>query len=86
MRWFVVLVLIMFTGCNNLSKKELQLRHTGIIDACYSVIEFNSNNKYQKIKSYIEFNIEKKHLTKEQGMILIKCLKRTENSIRWKHE
>lgn len=76
-------ILIMITGCNNLSQKELQLRHTGIIDACYNVMEFNSNDKDQKIKSYIEFNIEKNHLTREQGMILIKCLKRTENSNRW---
>lgn len=75
--------LFLLTSCSSLTKQQLDQRKTGIIDACYTVLEYNSQNKEQKIQKYLNQKIEQDLINKEQKIIIKKCLYRTQNSERW---
>lgn len=73
------------TGCSttNFNAKELQERHKGIIDACYTVMEYAPNDKDNRIQNYLNVNEKNGHITSSEKQIIIKCLMRTEKSERW---
>lgn len=77
---FSIFITITCVGCNQLTDSQLQLRHQGIIDACYTSLEYNQQ---QKIKTYLESKVINNQITNEQKQIIEKCIKRTVDSKRW---
>ena len=75
-----IFITIICVGCNQLNDSQLQLRHKGIIDACYTSLEYNQQ---QKIKPYLESKVINNQITNEQKQIIEKCIERTINSKRW---
>ncbi|MBR4315571.1 MAG: hypothetical protein IKP65_01175 [Alphaproteobacteria bacterium] len=66
-----------------MNKQELQLRHEGIIDACYTVLEYNPEDKESRINTYLEQKEKAKQITTSEKQIIKACLKRTESSKKW---
>lgn len=79
---FLLSLLILLSGCG-LNHQELQLRQQGIVNACYTVIEHNPQDKTKRIETYLDFNVKQKHITNAEKNIIKKCLERTETSVRW---
>lgn len=79
----IIFVFIFISGCNSLNKQELQLRHEGIIDACYTVLEYNPEDKESRINTYLEQKEKAKQITASEKQIIKACLKRTESSKKW---
>lgn len=77
------LSIILFTGCATFTDEELSTRHDGIIDACYTVMEYAPQDKDARILEYLDNKQNKGHITRNEKLIIIKCLIRTEKSNRW---
>lgn len=75
--------MILFTGCATFTDKQLSKRHEGIVDACYTVIEYAPQDKDARIQKYLDSKQEQGHITTNEKAIIIKCLIRTEKSERW---
>jgi hypothetical protein len=78
------MVLILCTGCSSkFNDKELSLRHDGIVDACYTVLEYNPQDKTERIATYLEQKEKAGQLTIREKELIKKCINRTEKSTRW---
>lgn len=79
-----LMILMTITGCAKYSEGELNLFHEGIIDACYTVIEYDKkDDRYNRIEVYLDKKIEEGEITKSESMIIKKCISRTQKSGRW---
>lgn len=79
----ILFVVVFMFGCNNLDDKTLQKRKQGIVQSCYVVLQNKPKDKQQRINTYLEKKLQQGHITLEQKEMLLKCLKRTENSKNW---
>jgi len=70
-----LIILLMLTGCNAIDENRID----GIINACYTVIEQNPEDKIKRIEKYLDFNVNEKQITEEQSKIIKKCLRRLTN-------
>lgn len=76
---------LLLCGCSStkFNEKELSLRHQGIIDACYTVLEYNPADKTERIILYLQKKQKANQITKSEKELIIKCINRTEKSKRW---
>lgn len=82
---FVLFFCIVFlTGCSSLTKEQLKERHCGIIDACYTVMEYQPQDEEERINTYLQKKVDSGQLTLQEKQIIIKCINRTKSSKRWK--
>lgn len=77
--------MILFCGCSSLNDQQLDTRKTGIVDACYTVIQYNPTDKKQRVQTYLNKKVQEKLIIQEQKIIIIKCLNRTQNSSCWRY-
>jgi hypothetical protein len=79
------MILLLCVGCSSskFNDKELALRHDGIVDACYTVLEYNPQDKTERIIIYLEQKERAGQITIREKELIIKCINRTENSTRW---
>lgn len=64
-------------------EKLSQAVKVGIIDACYTVLEYSPADKNDRIQKYLETKQAKGDLTKNEKFVLESCIKRTEQSKNW---
>lgn len=77
--------LFFLAGCSqSLNPTLLEKRQTGVVDSCYTVLEYNSDDKFTKIDSYLSKKVEEGILTNQSATILRKCLDRTISSKCWR--
>lgn len=82
--FFIAGIIVMLSGCSStFNKQTLQVRHKGIIDACYTVLEYNPTDKEERINNYLEQKKQMKQITESQKIIIKECLNRTEISKKW---
>lgn len=74
---------ICLAGCCTFTEQEIEMRHKGIVDACYTVLEHAPEDKDTRINEYLEKQKEKKVLTAREKVLIKDCLDRTERSPRW---
>jgi hypothetical protein len=72
------------TGCSTFTDQELSLRRKGVVDACYTLLEYNPKDKDMRIDTYLQKKTEEGILDKGSKEILENCIKRTESSKNWK--
>lgn len=87
MKIFLTFFLVFFlTGCSSpIAPAILEQRQTNVVDSCYTVLEYNSNDKFTRIDNYLSKKIEEGILTKQSASILRKCLLRTTASEHWSY-
>jgi len=78
-------LLVLLAGCSSFSEKELSARHAGIVDACYTTIEYAPQDKV-RIEQYLVKQQQNKVLTVRESNLIKLCLKRTEGSPKWEKE
>ena len=76
-------LILTLTGCSTFTDEQLSTRHDGIIDACYTVMEYAPADKDTRILEYLQAKQDKGHITINEKKIIIKCLIRTQKSNRW---
>ena len=70
-------------GCCTFTEQEIEMRHKGIVDACYTVLEHAPEDKDARIDDYLEKQEKNKVLTKREKALVKDCLDRTERSPKW---
>lgn len=76
-------LLLFLSGCATFTEQEIEVRHKGIVDACYTVLEHAPADKDARIEEYLVKQKEKKVLTAREKVLIKDCLDRTERSPRW---
>lgn len=80
----IILVIAMFfTGCTTFTEKEQESLKEGIVDACYTVTEYNPEDKTIRIDNYLLSKIEDEIITDKEAEMIKRCLRRTEQSKKW---
>ena len=81
---YCLLCVVLLTGCTSNFTVEEQHKRTHIIDACYTVLETNPQDKDDKISAYLDSHKKDGDLSAKEAFIIQGCLKRTEESKKWK--
>lgn len=76
---------ICLAGCCAFTEQEIEVRHKGIVDACYTVLEHAPADKDTRIKEYLEKQCRNKTMTEREKELVKDCLDRTERSPRWQN-
>lgn len=80
----VVLTVLFVTGCNSSNKEIISMkRYDGIIDACYTVLQYNPSDKDERINRYLQNKQKDGQINQKEKVIIQKCLQRTQSSKRW---
>lgn len=76
-------MLIILTGCSNVNPIQNESKKEGVVDACYTVMEYNPTDKKERIQKYLESKVKSNDISKEEKEMLERCLERTEKSNNW---
>ena len=81
-RTFVLsILLVLLVGCTSLSDRALQDRKAGIVDACYTVLEYSPADGKERINTYL--SKQGAYITLQESKIILMCIERTERSSKW---
>lgn len=79
----LLLLVLLLSGCSSLDEKVVTQKKIGIVDACYTVLEYNPCDKEERINHYLQCKQKEEVIDEGQVFVLKECLKRTENSRKW---
>ena len=68
----ITFILLILTGCTTSIDKDIRLK--GIIDACYTSIEYK---QFEDIRPYLDSKVKNGEIESETANAIIKCLERT---------
>lgn len=77
--WCTLLVLL--AGCSSLSEQALEARKVGIVDACYTTLEYSPADSKERISTYL--SKQGAYITKQESKLILMCIERTERSSKW---
>lgn len=75
------ILLVLLAGCSSLSDRALQDRRSGIIDACYTTLEYSPADSKERINVYL--SKQGAYITEQESKLILMCIERTERSKRW---
>lgn len=85
MRIFLCVVLCcVAAGCTSGLTKDQQLVRTHVVDACYTLFEETAENRDDRVNNYLELHRQGDVLSEGEVFIIKACIKRTEESRKWK--
>ena len=76
------ILLVLLSGCSSLSDRALQDRRAGIVDACYTTLEYSPADSKERINVYL--SKQGAYITKQESKLILMCIERTEKSSKWK--
>lgn len=80
----VTLTVVLFTfGCESVDKDAKEKLKDGVVDACYTTLEYGSSSYEERINKYLEARLSSKTISKEEKAMIERCLERTKKSSRW---
>ena len=75
-------------GCaSNVSNTpEMEALKEGIVDACYTKLEYSQESPDERIKTYLDNRVRDREITTEEKRMIERCVKRTVLSKKWRKE
>lgn len=82
MRFVLVFaVALTLTGCTSTADKAVESnKRKSVINSCFTVIESNPKDKWERINSYLNQRVRQGYVTKGEAEVILECLHRASGS------
>lgn len=76
----LVLVVIM-AGCTSMADRDIESnKRKSVINSCFTVIESNPKDKWERINAYLDARVKGGYVTVEEAEVILECLHRASGS------
>jgi hypothetical protein len=82
MKYVVTFVVaLMLVGCVSKDAKTVEVnKRKSVINSCFTVLESNNKDKWDRINSYLDARIKGGYVTAKEAEVILECLRRASGS------